>query len=100
MTKSLATSKHIFNITAEQRAALHSPQLCCDDVEFNEILKSIKQTYNTEGFVLIRGLLDDDAKERLVAAGHELQSADTRRPPIGNQFNVNLISNSFHLILN
>mmetsp|Transcript_4548 Transcript_4548/g.9435 ORF Transcript_4548/g.9435 Transcript_4548/m.9435 type:complete len:390 (-) Transcript_4548:29-1198(-) len=96
MTKSLATSKHIFNITAEQRAALCSPQLCCDDVEFNEILKSIKQTYNTEGFVLIRGLLDDDAKERLVAAGHELQSADTRRPPIGNQFNALEFGSAFN----
>eukprot|EP00986_Skeletonema_menzelii_P017919 scaffold22792_cov108-Skeletonema_menzelii.AAC.1 len=62
---SLAKSKHIYEISAEQRAALLSPQhdLRCDDLEFNKTVQSIKHTYNTEGFVLVRGLLDEDTKE-------------------------------------
>lgn len=77
---SAATSKQIYEISAEQRTALLSPQY---DLEFNELLQSIKQSYDTEGFVLIRGLLDEDTKERLITAGKELK--ETARP-IGNVF--------------
>ncbi len=83
----MSSNKHIYEISAEQRTALLSPQhdLRCDDLEFNEILNSIKHTYNTEGFVLVRGLLDEETKQRLIMAGQELQS--TSRRPVGNQFN-------------
>jgi hypothetical protein len=82
----LAKSKHIYEVSAEQRVALLSSQrnICCDDLEFNKMLQSIKQTYDEEGFVLVRGLLDHDTTERLVAAGQELQGSAR---PIGNQFN-------------
>ncbi len=81
MTSATTTSKHIYEISAEQRTALLSPQN--DLEEFNELLQSIKHTYDTEGFVLIRGLLDDDTNERLMTAGKELK--ETARP-IGNVF--------------
>lgn len=86
MTSS-AKSKHIYKISAEQRAALLSPQhdLCRDDLEFKKTVQSIRHTYNKEGFVLVRGLLDEDTKERLVVAGQELQSGARR--PIGSHFN-------------
>ena len=80
MMTSVAKSKHIYEISAEQRTALLSPRhdLCCDDLKLNEILQAIKHTYN--------GLLDEDTKERLITAGQELNDDVTHRP-IGNVFN-------------
>ena len=83
-----------YEITAEQRAALLSPQICSDNFELNETLQSIKQTFDEEGFVLIRGLIDEDTKARLIAAGTELQKG--ARPPIGNQFNALEFGSAFN----
>lgn len=55
----------IFYVTSEQRQALMDSKPEDFVSRFDDFIKKIKDTFETEGVVVIRGLLDDDLLERL-----------------------------------
>mmetsp|Transcript_24832 Transcript_24832/g.44664 ORF Transcript_24832/g.44664 Transcript_24832/m.44664 type:complete len:370 (+) Transcript_24832:186-1295(+) len=67
-----------FTITPEQRNALLSK----DDQQIGAAFLSMRETYEREGFVRIRGLLDDQLLKRICSAGEAL----TDTASLGNLF--------------
>ena len=55
----------IFYVTSEQRQALMDSKPEDFASRFDDFIRKIKDTFETEGVVVIRGLLDDDLLERL-----------------------------------
>ena len=73
----MAASKTTFHLTADQRSALLSrrggrPQRRLGD---EEPFRTMRETFDREGYVLVRGLLDDDALARVRSAGTALAAA-------------------------
>ena len=67
----MAESRYIFTITPEQRNALLSPENDLNN-SLRETLQPLKDTFDEQGFVLVRGLLDESLLQRLCNASQTL----------------------------
>eukprot|EP00581_Thalassiosira_minuscula_P016415 CAMPEP_0183715220 /NCGR_PEP_ID=MMETSP0737-20130205/9544_1 /TAXON_ID=385413 /ORGANISM="Thalassiosira miniscula, Strain CCMP1093" /LENGTH=384 /DNA_ID=CAMNT_0025944309 /DNA_START=66 /DNA_END=1220 /DNA_ORIENTATION=+ len=85
-------SECIFTLTPEQRNALLSSQ---DEEALDpSLVESIRGTFEKEGYVLVRGLLDEQVQRNLCKAGEELSKSTSYSPKsfsvveFGPAFNV------------
>ena len=67
----MAESRYIFTITPEQRNALLSPENDLNN-SLREAFQPLKDTFDEQGFVLVRGLLDESLLQRLCNASQTL----------------------------
>ncbi|CAB9519270.1 expressed unknown protein [Seminavis robusta] len=64
--------KMIFTLSADQRKALLSNDSSEFEAAFDKIMSEIRATFDAEGFVLIRGLLEEEPLERLCEDGQKV----------------------------
>ena len=69
------SSKLIFHVTQEQRQALLSPDPAQFRKAFDSILQNVRDTFNNEGVVLIRGLFDEDLLDLMCKEGEAIVDA-------------------------
>ncbi|KAL7532927.1 hypothetical protein ACHAWF_006322 [Thalassiosira exigua] len=65
----------VYVIGPKERLLLLSPSSQREGDELDAILRSIREAFDREGYVLIRGLLDDDLLQKVRAAGTSLVNA-------------------------
>lgn len=78
------TNKFIYNVSPEQRAALRAPGE--DARRLKDMFESLRKTFDEEGLVLVRGLLEDGMREQLRAAGEKVESMKFAREFTSLQF--------------
>lgn len=68
-------SSLIYTIGPEQRKALLSSDPKTFELTFSSLIKGIRDTYEQEGLVLIRGLLEEDSLNKLAEDGQAIADA-------------------------